>query len=96
MYHPTGQTLYAASSGTSHSAPAVAGAASLVYRYYTEHFGGVPPSPAMVKAYMTGATRYLTGVSAGDTLPSGNQGLGETALNMAFDGVSRRSVGGTT
>jgi hypothetical protein len=31
QYMPAGQTLYAASSGTSHSTPAVAGAASLVY-----------------------------------------------------------------
>lgn len=89
QYYPTGQTLYAASSGTSHSTPAVAGAASLVYRYYQDHFGGQPPSPAMVKAYLVNSVRYLTGVSANDTLPSNAQGFGETNLGMAFDGTPR-------
>ncbi len=91
-YQPSGQTLYAASSGTSHSTPAVAGAASLVYRYYQDHFGGTPPSPAMVKAYLLNSTRYLTGVSANDTLPSNNQGLGEIDLGRAFDATPRLLV----
>ncbi len=91
-YYPAGQTLYAASSGTSHSTPAVAGAASLLYRYYQDHFGGQPPSPAMTKAYLINSTRYLTGVSAGDTLPSNAQGYGETDLGRAFDGVPRLVV----
>jgi hypothetical protein len=86
QYMPAGQTLYAASSGTSHSTPAIAGAASLVYRYFQTHFGGLPPSPAMTKAYLVNATRYLTGVSANDTLPSNNQGYGEVYLGRAFDG----------
>jgi uncharacterized repeat protein (TIGR01451 family) len=87
QYMPAGQTLYAASSGTSHSTPATAGAASLLYRYYQEHFGGTP-SPAMTKAYLVNATRYLTGVDAGGNLPSNNQGYGEVDLGRAFDGAS--------
>jgi len=87
-YYPPGQTLYAASSGTSHATPAISGAASLLYRYYQDHFGAVP-SPAMIKAYLINSTRYLLGTSAGDTLPSNNQGYGEANLGMAFDGVSR-------
>ena len=89
QYMPTAQTLYAASSGTSHSTPAIAGAASLLYRYYQDHFGGQPPSPAMVKAYLLNATRYLTGTSANDTLPSNNQGFGEVYLSRAFDNTPR-------
>ncbi|MGC8947469.1 MAG: S8 family serine peptidase, partial [Anaerolineae bacterium] len=90
MYMPSGQTLYAASSGTSHSTPAAAGAASLVYTWYRTHYGnGQWPSPAMVKAYMINATRYMTGTYAGDTLPSNNQGLGEVFLGMAFDNTPR-------
>ncbi|RLC84177.1 MAG: peptidase S8, partial [Chloroflexi bacterium] len=92
QYHPTGQTLYAASSGTSHSTPAAAGAGSLVYRYYEENFGGQAPSPAMLKAYLINATRYLTGTDAGDTLPSNNQGYGAINLGTAFDGVSRVAI----
>jgi len=90
QYMPAGQTLYAASSGTSHSAPAVAGAASLVYTWYQTHYGnGQPPSPAMVKAYLINATRYMTGTYAGGNLPSNSQGFGEVFLGMAFDNTPR-------
>ncbi|MBN2007432.1 MAG: S8 family serine peptidase [Anaerolineae bacterium] len=87
-YYPAGQTLYAASSGTSHATPAVSGAASLLYRYYQDHFGAIP-SPAMVKAYLVNSARYLHGTGAGDTLPSNSQGYGEVMLGSAFDGVPR-------
>ncbi len=93
MYRPSGQTLYAASSGTSHSTPAVAGAASLVYYWYqTRYGGGQPPSPAMVKAYLINATRYLTGTGAGGNLPSNSQGFGEVHLGLAFDNTLRMLV----
>ena len=50
-YYPTGQTLYTWSSGTSHSTPAVAGAASLLYEYYGRVLRpGQTPSPAMAQA----------------------------------------------
>ncbi len=88
-YHPVGQTLYAASSGTSHSAPAVAGAASLLFRFYQDHYAGSPPSPAMVKAYLVNAARYLDGVGSGDTLPSYQQGYGALDLGSAFEDVPR-------
>jgi len=90
QYMPPGQTLYAASSGTSHSTPAVAGAASLVYYWYQTHYGnGQPPSPAMVKAFLINATRYMTGTYAGGDLPSNSQGFGEVFLGMAFDDTPR-------
>jgi hypothetical protein len=91
-YQPAGQTLYAASSGTSHSTPAVAGAASLFYHYYQKRFSANPPSPAMVKAYLTNSARYLTGVGANDTLPSPSQGYGEVHLGRAFDSAVRTLV----
>jgi len=93
QYMPAGQTLYAASSGTSHSTPAVAGAASLVYAWYQTHYGnGRPPTPAMVKAYLINATRYLVGAGAGGNLPSNDQGYGEAHLGMAFDDTRRMVV----
>ncbi len=92
QHHPAGQTLYAASSGTSHATPAAAGAVSLLYRYYQERFGGEPPSPAMAKAYLINATRYLTGTGAGGTLPSNDQGYGEINLGHAFDDTSRMMI----
>ncbi len=91
QYMPSGQTLYAASSGTSHSAPAVAGAASLVYRFHQDQFGSAP-SPAMIKASLINATRYLTGTYAGGNLPSNNQGYGETFLGLAFDDTPRTAI----
>ena len=92
-YRPSGQTLYAASSGTSHSTPAVAGAASLVYYWYQTRYGsGQPPSPAMVKAFLINTARYLTGVGAGGNLPSNSQGFGEVHLGLAFDSTPRMLV----
>lgn len=88
-YYPASQTLYTWSSGTSHSTPAVAGAASLIYRYYQDRFGGSAPSPAMVKAYLINSTRYLTGTGASGNLPTNAQGYGEVNLGRAFDAVPR-------
>ncbi len=90
IYYPSGQTLYTWSSGTSHSAPAIAGASALIYEYYGRVLKpGFTPSPAMVKALMVNAPRYLTGSGANDTLPSNNQGWGDANLGMVFDGAAR-------
>lgn len=91
---PSGQTTVAASSGTSHSTPAVAGVASLVY-YWMENppaslngsFGA--PSSAMMKAYLVAHPTYLTGVSANDNLPSNSQGYGMPNMGMMFDDTSK-------
>jgi hypothetical protein len=99
IYFPTTQQWYTASSGTSHSNPAVAGGSALVYQQfinnpayiatYRQPSGSAPPSPAMAKAYLMNSTRYLTGVSANDTLPSNSQGMGMMNLGTAFDGTQR-------
>ena len=89
QYQPAGQTNYAASSGTSHSTPAVAGGSALVYQYFINQGWSTSPSPAMVKAYLMNAARYMNGVDTGDTLPSNNQGMGCMNLGTAFDGVAR-------
>jgi hypothetical protein len=89
-YYPSGQTLYAMSSGTSHSTPAVAGAVSLLWEYYERVLSpGQRPSPAMLKALLLNAPRYLTGSSANDTLPSNAQGWGDVNLDLLFDGTPR-------
>ena len=89
-YYPAGQTLYTWSSGTSHSTPAVAGAASLVYNYYNRVLNpGQNPSPAMLKGLIVNTPRYLNGVSSGDTLPSPNQGWGDVNLAGLTDGTPR-------
>ena len=93
-YHPPGQAVFAASSGTSHATPAVSAIAGLAY-YWLQHQAqafqqGYEPSPAMLKAFLLAhAATYLTGESAGDTLPSPNQGYGMPNLSVAFDASSR-------
>lgn len=91
-YHPLGNTLYTWSSGTSHSTPAVAGAVSLVHEFYGRVWEpGAVPSPAMLRALLTNAPRYLQGgVGTGDTLPSPNQGLGVPDLGVLFDAPASR------
>jgi hypothetical protein len=87
-FFPLGQKWYSTSSGTSHSTPAVAGGAALVYQWFLNNFAN-PPSPAMIKAFLMNAARYMTGTSANDTLYSNNQGMGMMNLGTAFDGTQR-------
>ena len=89
QYRPSGQTVFAASSGTSHSTPAVAGAASLAYYWIENTLGLSTPSPALMKAYLIAHPTYLTGVSANDTLPSNNQGYGMPNMGEMFDDTSK-------
>ena len=91
QYWPTGQTLYAWSSGTSHSTPALAGSAALL-RQRNINLGIAVPSPAMTKAQLVSGTRYLTGVGANDTLWSNNQGMGLVDMNRTFDSAARVAV----
>lgn len=92
QFLPTDQSVFAASSGTSHSTPALAGVASLCWRWLQDRYLAAVPSPALTKAYMIAHTRYLTGVGANDTLPSNSQGYGMPDLEMAFDDTVRYLV----
>ncbi len=83
-FFPAGQQWYTASSGTSHSTPAIAGSAALIRQYFINQSLTVP-SPAMTKGLMLNSARYMTGVGANDSLPSNNQGMGELSLNSFFD-----------
>lgn len=87
-FFPSGQQFYSTSSGTSHSTPAIAGAAALLRQYFINEALGLP-SPAMTKAFLMNSTRYMTGTSANDTLWSGSQGMGSVDLGRAFDAVDR-------
>ena len=87
-FWPSGSTLYGWSSGTSHSTPALAGGAALVYQDFLND-GLSAPSPAMAKAVLTNSSEYMTGVGANDTLPSNSQGMGLMDLGRAFDSEAR-------
>jgi Subtilase family/Calx-beta domain len=82
-FFPAGQQFYSASSGTSHSAPAVAGGAALVRQHFVND-GLAPPSPAMTKAVLVNSARYMIGAGANDTLPSNSQGMGMMNLDAYF------------
>ena len=95
------QTVFASSSGTSHSTPAISGVASLAY-WWIEHggagaatgtldeIGGArAPSPALMKAWLIAHPNYLTGASAGDDLPSNNQGFGMPNLDDMFSATPK-------
>ena len=89
IYFPSsGQQFYTASSGTSHSTPAVAGGAALVYQWFLNNGRGAP-SPAMIKSFLMNSARYMSGTGANDTLYSNNQGMGMMNLETAFDGTAR-------
>ena len=81
-YWPTSQGTYARSSGTSHAAPAVAGLASLSWEFLTRTMGIAAPSPALLKAHLMSAARYL-GQTGGD-LPSNSQGFGTANGDLAL------------
>jgi hypothetical protein len=95
QFFPAGQTLYGWSSGTSHSTPAVAGGAALVYQFFLNS-GLSAPSPAMTKAFLMNSAAYMTGVGAGGNLPSNSQGMGRMDLGRAFDGTPRLIADQTT
>ncbi len=95
QFRPSGQTFVASSSGTSHSTPAAAGVASLIYYWLesnqvnTTPAGSITPSPALMKAYMMAHPTYLTGVSAADDLPSNSQGFGMPNMDLMFDSSNK-------
>ncbi|MEP7043172.1 MAG: S8 family serine peptidase [Dokdonella sp.] len=95
-YHPDGQTEFAASSGTSHSTPAISGLASLAYWWIAQGGAGDAvgkivevggpraPSPALMKAWLMAHPMYLDGVGANDDLPSNSQGYGMPNMSDMF------------
>lgn len=89
QYRSSGQTTFAASSGTSHSTPAVAGVSSLAYWWLENNYSLTTPSPAIMKAYLIAHPTYLKGVWANDTLPSNSQGYGMPNMMSMFDGANK-------
>src|SRR5262249_38805189 len=91
QFWPAGQTLYAWSSGTSPSTPAISGAAALMRRWFANNRLGTP-RPALGKASPASSTTNIPRVSANNTPWSNSQGMGLVNLGRAFDGASRIRV----
>lgn len=68
------------SSGTSHAAPQIAGAAALFTQFWKGANAGLNPSPALMKAAVINAGTEMTGTGATSSIPNGNEGWGR--LNM--------------
>jgi hypothetical protein len=89
---PVGNATFAASSGTSHSTPAVSAVASLAWWWIANGQGSLDfdagvassPSPALMKAWLVAHPTYLTGEGANDDLPSNAQGYGMPDLATMF------------
>ncbi|MEW6206913.1 MAG: S8 family serine peptidase [Acidobacteriota bacterium] len=90
-YVPVDQTLYTWSSGTSHSTPAVSGAAA-IFRQFFQQATGRAPSPAMTKAFLTNSTTYMTGTGGGGSLPSQRQGWGLLNMGRALDEAPKQLI----
>jgi hypothetical protein len=94
-----GWPLYTCGSGTSYSAPQVAGATQLLWFWFIQRLLNeqnqhmLPPTPAMCRGYIINSARYLplfnpqTGIL--DKLPSIAQGFGIMNIEHMFDNVPR-------
>ena len=93
---PAGSTLYAWSSGTSQSTPAVAGMGALVREWYRQKKGSgtAVPSPALNKAIIANSATDLVGGDDGagganTNVPNQTQGWGLPSLTRALDNGPR-------
>ena len=78
-------TFHRVSSGTSHAAPLVAGAAALFTEYWKNTHAGSNPSPAMVKAALINGTVDVTGSGATAARPNGSEGWGRINLKNVLN-----------
>jgi hypothetical protein len=75
-------TFHRWSTGTSHAAPQIAGAAALFTQFWKNGHGGSNPSPALAKAALLNSTQEMNGVGSASPVPNGDEGWGR--INMKF------------
>ena len=73
------------SSGTSHAAPQVAGAAALFTQFWKTSYSGSNPSPALVKAALINGAVDVNGVSTAPSAPNGFEGWGRVNLKNVLN-----------
>jgi hypothetical protein len=81
------------STGSSHSAPHVAGAAALFTNFWKNTHGGTNPSPALIKAAIINSAQDMNGANTFGAVPNGSEGWGRVNVqNMLRTGVSMKYV----
>jgi hypothetical protein len=81
------------SSGTSHAAPQIAGAAALFTQFWKANNGGANPSPALVKAVILNTGQEMNGFGATSPLPNGDEGWGRINMKLMLNtGVAMKYV----
>lgn len=84
------------SSGTSHAAPQVAGAAALFTQFWKANNVGANPSPALVKAVVLNTGQEMNGFGATSPLPNGDEGWGRMNMKLMLNpGVPMKFVNET-
>lgn len=73
---------HAWSTGTSHAAPQVAGAAALFTQWWKNGNSNIVPSPALVKASVILSAQEMSGVNVTAVVPNGAEGWGR--MNMKY------------
>jgi subtilisin-like proprotein convertase family protein len=84
------------SSGTSHAAPQIAGAAALFTQFWKNNNGGVNPSPAIVKAALINGAVEMNAFGTTVPIPNRDEGWGRLNLqNVLNTGTPIRYVNQT-
>ncbi len=73
------------SSGTSHAAPQVAGAAALFTQFWKSTNSGEFPSPSLVKAAILNTGQEMNGSLTNTPIPNGNEGWGRMNMRLMFN-----------
>ncbi len=90
-FFPGSQQWTTASSGTSHSCPALAGFGALIRQDFINRTG-TAPSPAMTKAAILNSAAYMNGAGANDNLFSNNQGMGRVHMDNYFNAMDNPKI----
>lgn len=91
-----GDGIHAWSTGTSHAAPQVAGAAALFTEFWKNNNSGQNPSPALIKAALINGAVDMNGNGTTSPVPNGAEGWGRVNMkNVLNTGVPVRYVNET-
>ena len=81
-------TNHSWSTGTSHAAPQVAGAAALFTEYWRNNHAGAYPRPSLIKAAILNTGQEMNGVGTSSLqIPNGNEGWGRINLKLMLNSV---------